>query len=145
MFFTNDRGEPLLLENKDIISRHPELIETPFSLVPTHESADSVGSVVPDAGKLGMPLKEFCDYIDAHQCLQQAEISSTECYAEQHGAITHRFLILELRRRNRRTIWLRLDRRLGKNTSTMSFLRSLGVTEANDVVGGRIGAGAYVS
>src|ERR1700733_9309618 len=117
MFFTDDGGEPLLLGDDDIISRHLELTGVTLSLALAHGSAESVESVVPNAGGLDMPLKEFCDYIDAHRCLQQADIASTECYAEQTGGITHRFLILELRRRNRRTVWLRLDRRSGRNTS----------------------------
>jgi len=60
---------------------------------------------------------------------------STECYAENLGGVTHRFLLLELRRSNRKDVCLRLDRRRGQNVSLIKFFAFSGVTKANDRVG----------
>lgn len=59
----------------------------------------------------------------------------TEGYSERSGAILHRFLVLELTRKNKKPIYLRLDRRLGKRVNMISLLLTSGVTEANDNVG----------
>jgi hypothetical protein len=94
----------------------------------SENSVDQYGAVV-------LSLPQLCDVIDRHRSLQRAEIVSTEGYVERLGAITHRFLVLLLRRQGRKPVYLRLDRRLGRNTSTFHLLRSNGSTPANDVVG----------
>lgn len=58
----------------------------------------------------------------------------TEGYAERSGVILHRFLVLELKREDKKPIYLRLDRRLGEGVSRMTLLRASGVTSANDTV-----------
>lgn len=81
-----------------------------------------------------MSLEDVCSYIDENRSLQTAEIISTECYCEPAGAVTHRFLVFELRRPRRKATWLRLDRRRGEGVSLPRFLTLSGVTKANDRV-----------
>lgn len=76
----------------------------------------------------------MCQYIDDHKSLQKAEIVSAECYSVQSGAVTHRFIVLELRREGRKDVFLRLDRRRGENVSVLRFIAVAGVTKANDRV-----------
>lgn len=97
-------------------------------------SRSSVVSAVPRRGVLDLSLADVCSHIDDHPSLQAAQIISTECYAMPAGAVTHRFLILELRRPNREDVWLRLDRLRGEGVSIMRFLSVSGVTTANDRV-----------
>lgn len=62
-------------------------------------------------GILGLTLSELCDLITEHHSLQKAEIISIEVYTEPAKVWGHRFMILELRRPQRKTVYLRLDRR----------------------------------
>lgn len=95
---------------------------------------NSISTAVPMFGVLDLTLSEICQYVDAYSSLQAAEIVCTECYAERAGAVLHRFIILELRRENRKNVWLRLDRRRGKGVSMFQFLATAGITKANDRV-----------
>lgn len=83
---------------------------------------------------MDLSLSDLCKYIKDHRSLQDAEIISVECYAQNVGAVTHRFLVLELRRADRKGVWLRLDRRRDANVSIIKFLVFSGVTKANDRV-----------
>ena len=91
-------------------------------------------TVVPSLGVMDLSLSDVCKYISDNRSLQNAEIISTECYAEKQGGVTHRFLVLELRRANRKDVWLRLDRRRGAGVSLFKFVAFSGVTQANDRV-----------
>lgn len=91
-------------------------------------------TAVPQVGSIDLPLAKLCTYVDEQQSLQCAQIMATECYSQSSGAVTHRFLLLELRREGRKDIWLRLDRRRGEGTSLLKFLSSVGITKANDRV-----------
>ena len=95
----------------------------------------STETVVPRLGVLHQSIHELCEFIQRQRSLQQAIITMTEGYAERLGAIVHRFLVLELKREDKKPIYLRLDRRLGKGVPTISLLRTSGVTSANDTVG----------
>lgn len=99
----------------------------------------SSSTVVPSLGVMDLSLSDACKYINDHQSLQDAVIICTECYAEKLGGVTHRFLVLELRRANRKTVWLRLDRRRGADVSFLRFVAFSGVTKANDRVSLRFG------
>ncbi|KAF8327463.1 WD40-repeat-containing domain protein [Cantharellus anzutake] len=78
-------------------------------------------------------LKDFCEQvIDKHLWLQTARIVSTSCYSELIKLVLHRFLIFQLRRPEKKDIWLRIDRRAG--ISFFSLARKLGKTRAHDVV-----------
>ena len=146
-FFIEDDGQSLLAELDGekfprpltISSRHrpPTVVSSRtrrsrlsrlrvFSTT-SENSVDQYGSVI-------LSLSQLCEVIDRHRSLQRAEIISTEGYVERLGAIIHRFLVLLLRRSGRKPVYLRLDRRLGKNTSALHLLRSSGSTPANDVV-----------
>lgn len=83
---------------------------------------------------MGLSVPELCELIRQSQSLQQAIIAMTEGYKEHLGGIVHRFLVLELTREGKKPIWLRLDRRLGKDVSRMSLILASGVTNANDTV-----------
>lgn len=86
---------------------------------------------------LGHPLPSFPKLIDEHRSLQRARVISTEAYAAYGGGVTHRFVVLELRRSGKKTLWLRLDRRRGKGVSTFDLLRRSGSTPSNDMVRGQ--------
>ena len=49
--------------------------------------------------------------INAHPSLESAQIVGVQVWKEQAGPLVHRFVLLELCRPERKTIWLRLDRR----------------------------------
>lgn len=102
--------------------------------VSTTSSLSTVSTAVPKYGVIDLSLADVCNYIDDHRSLQTAEIVSTECYSQPAGAVTHRFIILELRRQGRKDVWLRLDRRRGENVSLFRFLAVSGITKANDRV-----------
>lgn len=140
-FFSEDDGRSLLsmLDGTkfprplSIHTTRPETLVTAKSRFSRVFSTQSINSEV-SYGTVVLSLPQLCDVINSHRSLARADIISTECYTERLGAITHRFLVLELRRHARRPVWLRLDRRLGKDTSTFTLLRSNGSTPANDVV-----------
>lgn len=102
--------------------------------ISTVTSVNTVSTDVPIVGVLDLSLAEVCHYIDTYGSLQTAEIVSTECYSARAGAVTHRFVVLELRRPRRKNVWLRLDRRRERGVSLFKFLAAAGVTEANDRV-----------
>lgn len=94
----------------------------------------STGTIVPSVGYMGLSIAELCELIEERHSLQQANIVMTESYKQHTGGIVHRFLVLELEREGKKPVWLRLDRRLGKDVSKMSFILASGVTNANDTV-----------
>lgn len=84
---------------------------------------------------VGMPLKQFCDLIELHPSLSDAEILSVDCYTERTSlGVLHRFLLFHLRRPRRSDVWLRIDRRRDVNTSLMRTAIAGGKTAANDQV-----------
>ena len=85
-------------------------------------------------GALDLSISELCELIQQHGSLQRATITMTEGYREHSGGVVHRFLLLGLEREDKKQIWLRLDRRLGKAVSTLFFLLKSSVTRANDTV-----------
>ena len=85
-------------------------------------------------GVLDLSVSELCQLIQQRASLQHAIITRTEGYAEHLGAVVHRFLVLELKREDKKPIFLRLDRRRGEGVSPMSLISASGVTSANDTV-----------
>jgi hypothetical protein len=77
---------------------------------------------VVERGVLGLTLPELCDLITEHHSLQRAEIVSMEVYTEPAKVWGHRFMILELRRSHRKTVYLRLDRRRTRKAVALGFL-----------------------
>jgi len=120
------------LQQPPALSRIPLLGAMEIDDNGTSDVADA--SAVPKFGTTDFKLSEFCAHVAHSAELQEARIVATESYAESAGTVTHRFLVLELRRRYLADAWLRLDRRRGENTSIWSFLRQSGVTAANDRV-----------
>ena len=100
----------------------------------TSSDNDSIMSTVPSLGKIHFSLDELCTYIDAHPSLQRAEIVATECYRDASSGVTHRFLVLELHRRDRKNVFLRLDRQRDQRISILRFISGSGRTRANDLV-----------
>ena len=119
-----------------------DFLSTLRILAPAIGSASSASSpgnflttgIVPEIGRIVLTLAELCSYVDVHRPLQLARIVSTACYAEDAGSVIHRFLVIELHMPGRKTIWLRLDRRMANNVSFWDFLKASGETAANDAV-----------
>lgn len=79
-------------------------------------------------------LEEWCTKISESASLRPAEITKIDRYY-QEGSIRHRFLVFQLRRKNKANdIFLRLDRRVEAGISAFRFLRRSGITPANDSV-----------
>ena len=91
----------------------------------------SISTVVPSYGVFSLTIVELQTMIEEHSSLQFGEIIATEGYFQ--SAITHRFIILQLRRDGRKAIWLRLERRAGR--SAFNLLLSGGVAPTQDTVG----------
>ena len=107
-------------------------VDTPLTRVPPYLSDD--GTVVPCVGVIDLSLSELCQLIQQCRSLQEAIITMTEGYTEWSGAVVHRFLVLQLKCEDKEPTWLRLDRRMGNDVSTMSFVLKSSVTRANDTV-----------
>lgn len=88
-------------------------------------TSDIVGMIV--------PLRRFNQLIEEHQSLQRAEIPSAEGYRHISNGVIYRFLVLELRCRDRNSIWLRLDRRPNWDTGVLRFVLASSKTP-NDTV-----------
>lgn len=93
-------------------------------------SKRSINSVVPSYGVVLLSILDLRKLIDDHRSLQSAKIVSVEGYVEH--TITHRFLVLELHREDRKTIWARLERKPGG--PTLRLVRTFGSAPTNDTV-----------
>lgn len=103
----------------------------PLRRISSRGSTDSVDL----EGARHFTLDELCSFIARHPSLQTAGIVSCSCYAQQSSFIvTHRFLILQLRRTEKRDVWLRLDRRPSAAVGIVDFSLASGVTPSNDTV-----------
>lgn len=106
-----------------------------FSLIASKLSVSSAASFLHRSEYSG-PLSHLCHLISKHTALYYATIMSTECYSQPiRLGIVHRFLLMELARPGKKTIWLRLDRRRADAVGTLRFLGAGGSTPANDTVG----------
>ncbi|KAF8316848.1 hypothetical protein DL93DRAFT_2077658 [Clavulina sp. PMI_390] len=89
----------------------------PLKQTPSHTSLERVNtvastvSVIPPYGVIYLSLQELCRYVSEQETLRLASIVSSECYSEPIGPVTHRFVVMKLRREGRKVVWLRLDRR----------------------------------
>jgi len=129
-----------------------------FGIEPTHDdclseasrSRDSLATAstekstvtVVARGVLELTLPDLCDLITERHSLQRAEIVSMEVYTEPAKVWGHRFMILELSRPQRKTLYLRLDRRRSRKAVALGLLRSRTVS-AHDTVS-RLLAVCYV-
>lgn len=121
------------------LTEAPEPLDssTALSRISTRLSASTAATFLPSQGGYGGSLDNLTQLINSHTALYYATVVSTECYTESIGlGISHRFLIMELARPGKKTIWVRLDRRRSKVTSTFRFLQLGGSTEAHDTVSG---------
>ena len=71
----------------------------------------SEATVAPAFGTLHLALSEFLSYVSQQTPLRDVEIVSIEGYLESGGRNEHHFLVFELRRPGRKSLFLRLDRR----------------------------------
>ncbi|KAF8315959.1 hypothetical protein DL93DRAFT_2166540 [Clavulina sp. PMI_390] len=136
-FLINDPGSNVLILPELMSSGSKSVSRTPsgpHSLTPVASltSIASAATAVLTYGVVDLSLVDFCDCIDDNQSLQQTVIVSSECYSERVGAVTHRFILLELRRPRRKDVWLRLDRRRGEKISVMKLLAMSSATKPND-------------
>lgn len=110
-----------------------------LSRISSRLSLLSTTTFLPSQGGYGGSLDDLTQLISKHTALYYATIECTECYAESIGlGISHRFLLMKLARQGKKSIWVRLDRRRSRVTSTMRFVRLGGLTEAHDTVRGRL-------
>lgn len=111
-----------------------------FSLISSKLSVSSAASFLHRSEYSG-PLSHLIHLISKYTALYHATIVSAECWSQPiRLGILHRFLLMELARPGKRTIWLRLDRRRAVNSSTLGFLGAGGSTSANDTVSFRSAA-----
>ena len=88
-----------------------------FSLT-SLESSLSTDTFLTHGSDHTLNLTELCNTINRHRSLQNASIVSAEGYCRSIGytGIVHRFIVLELERDSRQRIWLRIDRRMGRES-----------------------------
>jgi len=110
--------------------------DSPTVAIPLTDTLSTLGVGIASSKPLTLLLSEFCSLVAKHQSLQSADILTTEAHIQQIGAITHRFLLLEIRRSSGQPIWLRLDRRTGRNL--FRVIVGIGSVPAHDIVCSRI-------
>ncbi|KAF8337105.1 uncharacterized protein EI90DRAFT_110700 [Cantharellus anzutake] len=96
-------------------------------------STFSGGSLIPfrRAG-CTYPLRDLCEeVIEKHVWLQIARIVSTSCYCFYRNLILHRFLLFQLRRPEKKDIWMRIDRTAG--LSLFRLIMKRGKTHIGDI------------
>lgn len=119
---------------KHTLSRsHQTALERTLTSDSSHTS-HSTYTLLPPHGTLSFSLQDVGAYISSHPSLSRALILATECYAVRSGAVTHRFLVLELSRPERKAVWMRLDRFRAESVGILKFFSASGVTKANDRV-----------
>lgn len=124
-------GTPVLEELK----AHASSESLVLSRVSSRLSTNTADTFLPAGGILGAPLEHLCRLIDAYPSLRDADIVSSESFVEPlRLGIVHRFLLLELRRSGRKTIWARLERLRYKLASNWTFILAGAQTRANDSV-----------
>lgn len=97
----------------------------------THSESSALATVA----EYGSTLDHLIQLIGKHTALYYATILSTECYSVPiRLGIVHRFLLMELARPGKTTIWLRMDRRRSKRVGNLRFLGSGGSTPSFDTV-----------
>lgn len=106
-----------------------------LSRVSSRFSVASTTTFLSPEGGYGGQLNHLTQLINKYTALYHATIVSTEGYTQPiRLGVPHRFLLLELARPGKKTIWLRLDRRRSTSIGTFGFVRSGGSTQANDTV-----------
>lgn len=109
-----------------------------FSLISSKLSVSSAASFLHRSEYSG-PLSHLSHLISKHTALHHATIVSTECHSQSNRlGIVHRFLLMELARPGKRSIWLRLDRRRSDNVGVVGFTGAGLSTPANDTVRARL-------
>lgn len=76
-------------------------------------------------------LSSLLEVIARHRSLQDARIIRADSYQKFNGRVVHRFIILELERDERQTIWLRIDRRRDESKGILDFVAN-GATAPSD-------------
>ena len=102
---------------------------TPFDAVPSPTPSTLTLDSLPLPEVVKLTLTGLRSMINAHRSLESAEIVRVQVWKEQTGSLVHRFVLLELCRPRRKTIWLRLDRRRrgpGFRNLSQAFNKGLG-------------------
>lgn len=94
----------------------------------------SVDTFLSNKSEPTVTLRALLDVINRHPSLQRARIVRADSYQKFTGRVTHRFIILELQREGRQTIWLRIDRERASDRSVLNFVANKGTSLANDRV-----------
>lgn len=120
-----------------ILSRSPQ---TGYSLLHSDLSSLSVviaasifpaNTVDPRSGVVKVAMDQLCELVEANDVLRTARIVSCATYASRGFIVTHRFVIMKLRRIDRKDTYLRIDRR---PASRSRLFRGMGTTPSNDEV-----------
>lgn len=86
------------------------------------------------SGVLCLTIDQLCELVKQEPELQNAEIVTTQTYAMRNSRIKHRFLLLEIYRPGKKTLWLRLDRRRDKKVTRAGLVSTAGTTDSCDQV-----------
>lgn len=130
-----DIAEEIFTEGAVRLKQAPHVseINTYTRLVRT-DTTHTAYSMLLDVGKLVYTFAEFCTKVRLSRSLGKARVVSIECYRQSAGPVTHRFLLLHLRRYKRNDIWLRIDRQLAPNLTLPKFFARYFQSAANDSV-----------
>lgn len=133
----------LAVEGRDTYSFEPVLGDVMLTHVNRISSLETTGtrasidslSTIADGDVLMMGLSILCDYIHDHKSLASAEIMSASTYTQRSKMLVkHRFLLLHLRRKGKKEVYLRLDRLRSEELSAAGFVAAGGQVAANDIV-----------
>ena len=84
-------------------------------------------------GHTSYDIGEFCDVLRHSRKALDAYISSVELYTDTVG-VPHRYLILQVPRNGKRTLYIRLDRRRDHKQSVPQFFLNSSGSVASDGV-----------
>lgn len=131
-FFSDENGSRIGHDTP--YDRPINVIGTILDRTQTTESDHSRQTISAEDLSSSMSLQTLIRLTDNHQSLQRAEICLAEGYKITTRGVLHRFIVLEIRRPDQKSIWLRLDRRTDPNVGPLGFILASGVTASNDTV-----------
>lgn len=105
------------------------------STILSTKSTATQGTFLPRRGGYGGEIAHLCRLIESYTSLQSAEIVATECYTTSAAKKdVPKFLLAELKRGSRKTIWIRLDRIHARSFGALGHWRGKSFTRVNDNV-----------
>lgn len=108
--------------------RHSELSSLS---VASDVTTNSTNTVDPRSDPRKVALDKLCDLVNTDKSLRTARIVSCATYVRRGLFVTHRFVVMKLRRNDRKDTYIRIDRR---PASRSRLIRGIGTTISNDEV-----------